>query len=170
MRPNTNEYRIVYLHPGEIVYSRFPVMVSTVLGSCLSITMFSAVKKFGAISHCQLPDCGRSKLSCKECPEPYKYVNCTFERMIEKFGEQGIDSCDIEVKIFGGADVLKSVNKTRTSQTVGTQNVNAALNYIRLHSLNLVKSDVGGINGRRIFFLTSTGEIYLTRLNNYGKD
>ena len=45
----------VFLKPGEIYVGREPAEVSTILGSCISVTMFSEGLKLGAICHALLP-------------------------------------------------------------------------------------------------------------------
>jgi len=168
MKPDFKELQNVYIHPGEAVFSNNPIVVSTVLGSCLSVTMFSRKIKYAGISHCQLPDCRSCDLNCDNCSDPYKYVNCTINQMIKKFEEMKIQRKDIEVKIFGGADVLKNAPEEKRISTVGRQNIQMALETLAKNNMSAITTDVGGTFGRKIFFLTETGEIFLNRLKNNG--
>lgn len=169
MKPDISGKRLIFLHPGEVIYSRNPIVVSTVLGSCLSVIMYSPEKKFGGISHCQLPDCKSGRGCCYSCSDPYKFTSCTFHKMIEKFEINGIDKKYIDVKIFGAADVLYATEGNRLD-SIGRQNIKSAEEQIKSHNLKLVTSDVGGKTGRRIYFLPNTGEIFLTRLKNNEKN
>lgn len=85
--------------------------------------------------------------------------------MIQKFEQQHIQRKDIEVKIFGGADVLKTApgNKKRIS-TVGKQNIQTAVKTLADNNMYTTASDVGGPAGRKIIFFTGTGEIFLNRM------
>lgn len=40
-----------FLKPGEAIVSPNPILVSTVLGSCIAVTMYSPEKRVGAICH-----------------------------------------------------------------------------------------------------------------------
>jgi chemotaxis protein CheD len=168
IKPNFSMFPNVYIHPGEACFSRHPIVVSTVLGSCISITMYSKKIKYAGISHCQLPDCKNCYSDCKNCSDLYKYVKCTIPHMIEKFENLQIQRKDIEVKIFGGADVLKKTSTEKRIGTVGKQNIEMAHEVLAKNNMPASIIDVGGQQGRKIFFLTETGEIFLSRLNTNG--
>jgi len=168
MKPDLDGLKNVYLHPGEACFSSKPIVVSTVLGSCLSITFFSKKNKYAGISHCQLPNSRDCKLDCDNCIEPFKYVDCTIKVMIKKFEKLQIEQKDIEVKIFGGADVLKSSSNEKRISTVGSQNIQMAEETLKKNNMYITASDVGGVLGRKILFLTENGEIFLNRLKGNG--
>ncbi|HDH11215.1 MAG TPA: chemotaxis protein CheD [Nitrospirae bacterium] len=168
MRPSETKLPNFYLKPGQIYIAEKPTLVSTVLGSCISVTMFNSRFKIGAISHGMLPLCKSMNSCAGECHESFKYVDCSIRRMIKMFNTYGIKSGEIEVKLFGGADVLGSGN-VGNIMSVGGMNIETALKMIRTKGLNIVISDVGGLCGRKIYFYTHTGEIFLKRLEKMGK-
>ena len=156
------ELETVYLHPGELCISEGPSRVVTVLGSCVSVTMFNPRLKIGAICHTTLPNC-RSKVKCETiCVEAFKYMDCAFKYMIKNFRERGIMNEEIEIKIFGGADTLKS----KSSNTIGSKNVHSALHLIKKEHIKLIAADVGDSFGRKLVFFSHTGEVFLKRLKN----
>ncbi len=164
MRSEFSGLPVIYLHQGEIYFGDKRVLISTVLGSCLSITMYSKKLKLGGISHCQLPYC-HSK-SCDMCGEAFKYVDCTLEKMIGKFEKLKIKREDIEIKAFGGGDVLITKEESQKSKTIGRQNIAALTNWMEQNKLKLSSYDLGGKRGRKIFFIPTTGEIFLKRIND----
>jgi chemotaxis protein CheD len=168
MKPDFGGLLSVYIHPGEVCFASNPIVVSTVLGSCLSITMFSSKIKYAGISHCQLPNCRSENFDCNNCLEPFKYVNCTIFQMIKKFEQLQIHRNDIEVKIFGGADVFKTSSGEKKESTIGKQNIQTALETLAVNKMNAAVTDVGGVQGRKIIFFTETGEIFLNRLKYNG--
>lgn len=150
--------RKVYLKPGESLFAGRPTVVTTVLGSCVSVTMFSVAHLYGAICHAVLPEDNAQD-------EAYRYVDSSIMDMLRKFDRHGIKRSQIEVKLFGGSDILPVNDSTRERcATVGTQNIETALRIIGRERLRLVASDVGGEQGRKILFHTHTGEILLKRL------
>ncbi len=158
MKGPDESVRKVFLKPGEWFFAEIPTVVATVLGSCVSITMFSSAHRCGAICHAVLPE--------ENTPgDAYRYVDASIMGMLRNFDRHGIKRSQIEVKLFGGSDVLPIRDCTReTVATVGSQNIDTALRIIERDRLRLVTSDVGGVQGRKILFHTYTGEILLKRL------
>lgn len=163
MKNNLAKTDVVYLLPGQIFEGSGETLVSTVLGSCISLSMFSKKYKYGIITHCMLPECNK-KTECKEkCTEAFKYVNCTVEQMLEKFENRNIKLKDIEVKIFGGSSMSKRPENLKDMFSVGRLNIETAMNAVGKYKLNLVSSDVGGNKGRKIIFNAKTGEIFVRK-------
>jgi chemotaxis protein CheD len=164
MKPDLGGLKKVSINPGEVCFSSNPIVVSTILGSCLSITMFSRELKYAGISHCLLPTNKDCNSDCNNCFTPFKYVDCSIVHMLKKFDRLKIQRKDIEVKIFGGADVFKNSSKNGKISTVGRQNIKMAKETLEKNNMYIAASDVGGEFGRKIYFLTETGEIFLNRL------
>lgn len=158
----------IYLKPSEIHITETPSMVETVLGSCVSVTMFDRKSGVSMICHCLLPQC-KNEVPCDgDCSDGFKYVDCSIRRMIKKFDSYDIKRVSIEVKVFGGADMFKTNADSAMSIAIGKQNIETALKIIKAERLNLIASDVGGYQGRKIYFNTHTGEVHLKRLNKAG--
>ncbi|HKZ18402.1 MAG TPA: chemotaxis protein CheD [Geobacteraceae bacterium] len=147
----------VYLKPGECHFSVRPSVVSTVLGSCISVTMFNPERRIGAICHAILPE--------EKTPgEAFRFVDSSIMVMLKSFERHGIHRSGIEIKLFGGSDVLPTDNGRERGNTVGKQNIGIALQVVEKEGLRLVTTDLGGTRGRKIVFHTHTGEIFLKRL------
>jgi chemotaxis protein CheD len=82
--------------------------------------------------------------------------------MAERFRVIGARPDQIEVKIFGGADVL---DLTAERETVGARNAEAAVKAVEAEGLTVAASDLRGRKGRKILFNTKTGEVFLKRLS-----
>ena len=148
----------VYLKPGELYISDKPAIVSTILGSCVALTIFSKRCKTGGICHAQLPVNPSSKGD-----DVFHYVDSSILYMLKEFEMMGILRSEMELKLLGGADVLDRFDE-RTS-TVGQKNIETALDIIKKENLTLKISHVGGKLGRKIHFHTHTGKIFLKRIN-----
>jgi chemotaxis protein CheD len=147
----------VYLKPGEFLISARPTVVSTILGSCISVTMFAPERRIGAICHAILPQ--------ENSPgEAFRYVDSSIIVMLKSFERHGIHRSAIEVKLFGGSDVLPGNDGRERGYTVGKQNIGVALQVVEKEGLRLVTADLGGMQGRKIEFRTHTGEVLLKRL------
>ena len=144
---------MVYLKPGEFFVSRTPALVSTVLGSCVSVTLFSPAARMGAMCHALLPS-GTDH-------DPLRYVDRAVDFIYVKLAAISGQSGGFEAKLFGGANVLVSGGSREASASVGSQNVVAAMGAIEKLGLKLISFDTGGEQGRKIFFYSGTGEVYL---------
>jgi chemotaxis protein CheD len=125
------QYKRLNLNPGELYIAEHPTIVWTVLGSCVAIILHSPRFKLSAIAHAQLAKGHYRDHNCTEfCPQPcymnapdtnrFKFVTCSFRSMYEHFRQQGITAADIQVKLFGGANMFPS--KVRI-KTVGEENL-----------------------------------------------
>ena len=157
------------LKPGEIIFSRKPAVVSTILGSCVSVTMHHPASEFGAICHGVMPKCAERKKCTKgpQCGESPKYVECAIRQMLMKLDELNILRSEAEVKLFGGAEMADTAGRNNgRTKTVGSENIRVAKKILAKEGLGISKEDTGGTNGRKILFLTHTGDVYLKRLGN----
>jgi chemotaxis protein CheD len=166
MIPYDKTLPVVYLRPGEMYVSDKPVVVSTVLGSCVSITMFHRILKIGAICHGLMPVCKRIRGdNCmKTCPEPFKYIDCAFMHMKEKFQSLTMNHDEIDIKVFGGAEILVHHDYKPGQLSIGEQNVRTAMKLINQEGYKITASDTGGPVGRKLFFLAHEGDVFLKLL------
>jgi len=132
-------------------------VVSTILGSCVAVTMFNPGTRVGSICHAMLP-----RNPSPRGGETFHFVDSSILYMVRRFRALGVRKGEMEVKLFGGADVLEYRNQNGIS--VGRQNVEIALETIREAGLRLIVSDVGGKVGRKLHFYTHTGEVLLKRM------
>jgi len=80
--------------------------------------------------------------------------------MVDYFTQQEISPEDIDVKLFGGANVLSTRQPTRM-KTVGEQNIAIAYKMLQKYRLNLTSKHVGGVTGRTLYFYSDTGEVFV---------
>ena len=146
----------IYLKPGELVVAEAPVMVTTVLGSCISVTMFQPTTGVAAICHGMLPNGGKS--------ESFKYVDSAIRYMVRYFDSLKISRGEIQVKLFGGADMFTSTQPSVRNLTVGWQNISVAIRCLEEYGLILAASDVGGKRGRKLVFKSDTGFVYIKKM------
>jgi len=155
---------VVYLKAGEIHVSDKPTLVKTVLGSCVAVTMFYPGSGIGAMCHGLLPEC-EERNTCRDiCNKAFKYVECSIKSMVREFDRYEIKRGDIRVKLFGGADMLSYKKINLKAIGVGRENIKTALRTIKTADLKIVTTDLGGLHGRKVFFNTSSGEVFMKRL------
>lgn len=146
--------KTIYLLPGEWSCSKGPALIDTILGSCLGIVMR---RPGGAtcVAHCVLPrGTGEPGAQAGEA----RFVDRWLERTIAFFDHQGSDRGEIDVKLFGGSQLLPAAPASR-SPSVGRQNLESALGILRREGFRVSEQDVGGHRGRRIVVNSVTGEV-----------
>ena len=95
----------------------------------------------------------------------YRFVDFSIRELGRKFDKLGALRGEVEVKLFGGSDVLPIGGGARRPATVGTQNCEAAMEAVEAEGLRVVASSLGGTRGRSIQFNTRTGEVRLRWLS-----
>jgi len=164
MNSDEHDLPVIYLKAGELHFSDKPSSVMTVLGSCLSVTMFHRRARVGAICHGLLPKCRERSVCSAACAERAKYVECAIEMMVKLFDANNLRRSEIEVKVFGGADMFSMRLGGRGSISVGKQNIEIAQQTLEKLNIRVIAMDVGGTTGRKLFFNTQTGEVLMKRL------
>ena len=152
------------LQPGELYLARSPAILRTILGSCVGVTYWNARLGAGALCHGVLPRCPRDLPLGSGLSEGHRYVDFSIRYLAQQFDALGACRKDVEVKLFGGADVLPASGTNRDRPSVGALNCTAAVEVLAEEGFTVSASDLGGVRGRRIHFHTGTGEVLLQRL------
>lgn len=150
-----------YLQPGEIHLARNPAILKTVLGSCVGVTFWCPRLGLGALCHGVLPHCPPGLPPA----EGYRYVDFAISDLARQLESYGALRREVQIKVFGGADVLPVSSELSWKATVGHQNWHTALEVLRDENFTVLASDLGGPVGRTIQFHTGTGEVLLRRLS-----
>lgn len=142
----------IYLRPGELVIAEEPTIITTVLGSCISVVLFSPRLQIGAICHATMP-------SGKE-ENPSKYADQAVLYLVDEFQRRGIKRQETVVKLFGGADMFTLQDAASKEKSVGALNVSVALKTLSQVGYDPRVTDVGGELGRKLVFRSHTGEVF----------
>jgi chemotaxis protein CheD len=160
----------IYLQPGEVHVALEPSIIGTLLGSCVGVTFWSPRSGVGALCHALLPKCPKKASSRLSLAAGRRYVDFVIRDLARQFDKLGVPREEIQVKLFGGADVLP-VNTARPSRpTVGSQNCAVALEVVRAEGFQVLASSLGGTLGRSIKFYTASGEVRLRWLSHAGSE
>ena len=146
-----------YLNQGMILVRRKESIITTVLGSCISVCIWSSVDGIGGMNHYMLPLWNGEGL-----PSP-RYGNIAISKLIQKMLDAGCLKKHLKAKIFGGAEILSFSQNRRKS--IGIQNILIAEEMLATERIPIISTDVGGNTGRRLHFNTKTGVVLLKRLN-----
>jgi len=159
-----DELPTVRLGVAEVRLARNPVFLQTLLGSCVAATLWSPSLQIGAMCHGALPRCPEKMLRENDVQPRLRYVDYAIRYLLIRLCSLGAPRFELQVKLFGGADVLPLAG-SRSTESVGHQNCLSAIRTLEEESIPLTASDLGGKQGRVIYFRTDTGEVLLRRLS-----
>lgn len=160
MEPPRRPLSTRYLFPGELACHEMPTEISTILGSCVAITLFCPRLGVGAMCHAVLPH--------SQGEENVRYVDRALVHMLAQFDQRGVGRHEIEAKLFGGAQMLFHLEPRRNGNrrpSVGDQNIAAAKTALLREGITLSATEIGGSLGRKLLFHTHTGKVFLKKLN-----
>jgi chemotaxis protein CheD len=162
MLPDREGIPVVNLRPGELYVAREPTIITTLLGSCISVCLFNPRTRMGAMCHGVLPFLRHS--SPKEAS--FHFVDSSIAYMVEVVGaQQKTSPRELKAKLFGGANVIAlRASGRENGNTVGDQNIEAARSALCGFGVPIVVERVGGDTGYKLFFYAHTGEVLLRML------
>ncbi|MDW3193434.1 MAG: chemotaxis protein CheD [Cytophagales bacterium] len=134
-----------YLHPSNCFVPRETTIVTTVLGSCISVCLFDKVEGKGGINHFMLPKWNHQKEAS------HMFGDYSIEELIKIMIFRGSLKENLVAKIFGGSHRNSSYNK------IGHQNFEQAKETLSRHHIRIVAKSVGGEKARKIIFDTKSG-------------
>jgi chemotaxis protein CheD len=148
--------RRVFLSPGEIACATKPTLITTVLGSCVAVTLWDSVKRLGGVNHFILP---RSRIAA----DGTRYGDKAMAQLMEQLLVLGASRASLQAKVFGGANVLPLGGN---QGSVGAANVAFAMNDLSVHRIPVKGHRTGGEYGRLLIFNTDTGDAFVRRVSN----
>ena len=149
----------IFLQPGELFVGDAGFQIRTILGSCVSITLWHPQAKVGGMSHLLLPTRGVAS------PElDGRYGDEALELMFHDLRAAGVNPVQCEAKIFGGGNMFPGRrhvgNQHPSGLAVGQRNGQAARELLRLHGIGLVTESLYGIGHRQIIFDIRNGDVW----------
>ena len=146
---------LVNLAQGDYAVSDEPILLTTVLGSCVAACLYAPDKQMGGINHFLLPQAGASETDSSS----FRYGIHAMEVLINSLLRKGAARDTLELKVCGAADVVSGL-----SNRVGKANAAFIQLYAQQEQLNLVAADLGGDNPRRVVFNPTTGSMKVKSL------
>lgn len=153
------------ISPGEYYYTDKDMLIVTVLGSCVSACIRDTVTGIGGMNHFMLPD---SAAADKDSPvsESMRYGTYAMEVLINQLLRNGARRENLEAKIFGGGNVLKSF----TTINVGDRNAIFVRKFLKEERIRVTSEDLLDIYPRKVYYFPKTGRVLVKKLKNMHND
>jgi chemotaxis protein CheD len=148
----------VKLLPGEYFVSGDDIVLSTVLGSCVSACLWDRTAQVGGMNHFMLP--GDSERDTDPVALSGRYGVFAMEQLINELIKRGARKANLEAKLFGGGSVLRNF----TAINVGERNSEFVLDFLRTEGIRVVSQDLLDIFPRRVAFFPLSGRAFCRKL------
>ena len=148
----------VFLRPGDWFFGAGPHKVSTMLGSCVSVVMWSPRLGLGAMCHCLLPS--RPLPRAVPAMSAGHYVDEALDWMAQQFHQHHCPLRSLDVALVGGA--------TAHDSSIGASNVRKAQAWLDAQGVVPMQMDVGGRVVRRLSFGLADGALNIAHGGRLG--
>lgn len=156
--PKTGRLMTV-IHPGEYFACRDDRIIATLLGSCVAVCLRDPATGVCGMNHIMLPGDFRS-MEIYSDPTG-RYGMFAMELLLGEILKLGGNRAGLTAKIFGGGHILDSVAR---GNSIPETNVKFVKAFLGMEGVQILNQDVGGDRGRKIMFLTKSGDVMVKRL------
>jgi len=140
----------IFIFPGNLEVAKKPTQLKTILGSCVAVCIWDSKLKIGGMNHFMLPLWNGEGLASP------KYGNIAIDKLIERMQRYGSSIDNMEVKIFGGGNIIETKNGL---YNIGERNIEMAISKVNEYGIKILNSSTGGKRGRKILMDTSNFKI-----------
>ncbi|MDT8363874.1 MAG: chemoreceptor glutamine deamidase CheD [Nitrosomonas sp.] len=147
----------VKLLPGEYYVTTRDMVLSTVLGSCVSACIYDVQSGIGGMNHFMLPS-GKDDHGA-QLPSA-RFGDSAMEILLREILRRGARRANLVAKVFGGGNVQRAMITTH----VGSQNAKFVKDYLAKHQIRVLAADLVGLNPRKIHFFPRSGKVLMKKL------
>ena len=158
MRDNRFPHEIASILPGEFFVSREPMVVYTVLGSCISACIRDPIAGVGGMNHFMLPAPKEHQSGDAWGGESTRYGSFAMEQLINGILMRGGKKQRLEIKLFGAGKIYEG------NIDVGARNTEWVLHYLKDEGLPIAKSDLGDVFPRKVYYFTDSGRVLMKKI------
>lgn len=145
----------IFLQPGECFAGDEHYVLRTLLGSCVSITLWHPLRRIGAMSHFLLPTRGGPR---PDVPDG-RYGDEAMQLMQDELARFNIRPTECQAKIFGGGAMFPGRGQ-QDAVHVGKKNGAAARALLHAHGIEVVSENLFGSGHRQVIFDVHTGDVW----------
>jgi chemotaxis protein CheD len=166
---NWKNRKRVTINAGEFYVTNEDVLITTLLGSCVSACLYDPYNRISGMNHFMLSNKRYSKEMPVSITEAGRYGVNSMELLINDMLKRGAERGRLKAKAFGGGSVLKTSNLSASSfLAVGDVNVRFIREFLQNEQIPLVSCDLGGMAGRVVYFDTGDFSVYVRKMAKTG--
>jgi chemotaxis protein CheD len=150
----------IFLQPGDLFVADADYQIRTILGSCVSITLWHPATRTGGMSHFLLPTRGAA---AKSNELDGRYGDEALQQMINELKRSGVQPAQCQAKIFGGGNMFPD-HCHAGAINVGQRNGEAARAMLTQHGIPIMSESLFGVGHRQIIFNVSNGDVWANQV------
>ena len=151
-------HEIAVILPGEFFVSAEPMIVYTVLGSCISACIRDPVAGVGGMNHFMLPSPKEHQSGDAWGGESTRYGSFAMESLINEILKRCGSRQRLDVKLFGGGKMYEG------NVDVGANNASCVLQYLKTEGLVAQTSDLGDVYPRKVYYFIDSGRVMMKKI------
>ena len=148
----------VVLRPGDFHFGGGNTRISTLLGSCVSLTLWHPRKRIGGMCHYMMAERDQRTEPAGQRPDG-RYATEAFELFLLHIGKAGTRPSEYQAKLFGGANMFGQ--KAEGKLGIGTRNIEIAHQFLASQHIALLAEHIGGSGRRKLHFDVWNGNVWL---------
>lgn len=148
--------------PGEYYVTKGQEVITTVLGSCISVCVYDPVLGIGGMNHFMLPSSRKDDMGLLS--ESFRYGDVAMERLVNDLLRNGADKNRLIFKAFGGGQIIRHMT------AIGQRNISFLHKFMTMEGYKLKASDLGGPHPRKVVFFPLEGAVKVKRLQHMHND
>ena len=148
----------VVLNPGDFYFGGHDTRIQTLLGSCVSVTLWHPRLLVGGMCHYMLP---HRRVPTARRGLDGRYADHAIRMFLESIEQLGTRPSEYVTHLYGGGNQFPPFQRGRAPD-IARENIEAGLVLLRRFGFRLAHTDLGGTGPRRLSFEISTGEVTLT--------
>ena len=149
----------VTLEAGDFFFGGGQTRISTLLGSCVSITLWHPRKRIGGMCHYMLSERHPSLGQSADQALDGRYANEAFTRFLRHVEAAGTQPSEYQAKLFGGGSMFASENND--TMDIGVRNIDYGRQLLASKGIALIAEHVGGSGRRKLHFELWNGHVWL---------
>jgi chemotaxis protein CheD len=159
--------QVVSVGIGEYKVAQSPLVLRTILGSCVAVILYDKINRIGGLAHVYLPTGEDYKSGRESTITSHKFADILLPLMVEEILKKNGNKRYFSGYLVGGASLFDA--KPSSFLDIGRKNLEAVRLILGRMRINFFELEVGGNKGRKVFFNLKNGDIEVINLNGMKK-
>lgn len=142
--------RVSIIQGENHVSGEADVVISTLLGSCISVCLQDPEARVGGMNHFLLGEPGKDHHVSAQ--DMQRYGIHAMELLINALMRKGASRSRLRAQIYGGANIVAGLG------SIGSSNAEFARRFMHTEGIKIGHCDVGGRHARRVEFVPYEGK------------
>ena len=161
------DMEVVKILPGEYYVTCSDEVISTVLGSCISVCISEKKLGIGGMNHFMLPENKNGSddgWQDRQIGRATRYGVDAMEHLVNDILKQGGRKNHFEIKVCGGGRMMEKMSD------VGKRNIEFIRDYLQTEGYGITSEDIGDIYPRKVRYFPKTGQLQVKKLQSLYND